>query len=68
MLRLYPVKGVITSLSKLFSIHDIFRTTKRIVLIFSSKCRLKVIWQILSTFGTVEYSTGSMITHKEPTN
>ena len=46
----------------------IFRTTHRNVMIFSSKCRWKVIWQILSTCGTVEYSTGPMRTHKEPTN
>ena len=42
----------------------IFRTTDRIMMIFSSKCRLKAIWQILSTFGTVEYSTGPMRTPK----
>ena len=44
----------------------IFRTTHRIVMIFSSKCRWKVIWQILSTIRTVEYSTGPMRTLKEP--
>ena len=42
----------------------IFITTDRIMMIFLSKCRLKVIWQILSTFGTVEYSTGPMWTPK----
>ena len=46
----------------------IFRTTHRIIMIFSSKCRVKVIEQILNTFGTVEYSTGPMRTHKETTN
>ena len=46
----------------------IFRTTHRILMIFSSKCRLKVIEQILSTFGTVEYSTGPMWTPKGSIN
>ena len=47
---------------------DIFRITHRITMIFSSKCRLKVIWQVLNTFRTIEYSTGPMRTHKETTN
>ena len=53
--------------SKISNVH-IFRTMHRIVMIFSSKCRLQITWQILSAFGTVEYSTGPMRTHKEPTN
>ena len=53
--------------SKISNVH-IFRTMHRIVMIFSSKCRLQVTWQMLSTFGTVEYSTGPMRTHKETTN
>ena len=56
-----------TLFSKISNVH-IFRTMHRIVMIFSSKCKLQVTWQMLSTFGTVEYSTGPMRTHKEPTN
>ena len=56
-----------TLFSKISNVH-IFRTMHRIVMIFSSKCTLQVTWQMLSTFGTVEYSTGPMRTHKEPTN
>ena len=51
--------------SKISNVH-IFRTMHHIVMIFSSKCRLQVTWQMLSTFGTVEYSTGPMRTHKDP--
>ena len=53
--------------SKISNVH-IFRTMHRIAMIFSSKCKLQVTWQMLSTFGTVEYSTGPTRTHKESTN
>ena len=56
-----------TLFSKISNVH-IFRTMHHIVMIFSSKCRLQVTWQMLNTFGTVEYSTGPMRTHKETTN
>ena len=68
MLKWTAVKVVITCISKHFSMYDIFRTTHRLTMIFSSKCRLNVIWQVLNTFRTIEYSTGPMRTHKEATN
>ena len=68
MLKWIAVKVVITCISKHFSMYDIFRTTHRLTMIFSSKCRKSVIWQVLNTFRTIEYSTGPMRTHKETTN
>ena len=53
--------------SKISNVH-IFRTMHRIVMIFSSKFTLQVNWQMLSTFGTVEYSTGPMRTPKGSTS